>query len=962
MEAGMELKEGKEVFGFKVKRARFIPEQESTLFELEHIKTGAELCYMDSKLENKLFFASFKTTPFDNTGVFHILEHSVLCGSELYPVREPFVELLKSSMQTFLNALTFSDKTVYPCSSRNDRDFLNLTKVYLDAVFAPRCIKDENIFFQEGWHWETDGEDQRFKGVVYNEMKGAMAGPDSILERGVMHLLFPDSCYHYNSGGEPKNIPDLSYDTFVTSYKKFYHPSNCRLYLDGSIPLEETLSLIDSYLSRFERLLSLPEIKLQTPVSGREELHYAINEEEEEEGHSFFTMARIFDGWEAKEKTAALMLLIEVLTDSNSSPLKKAVLDAGLGEDVEVDLETGLAQSYITITVRNTDKDNENKIIETWDNAVRKLMREGIEKDELEAGLASLEYRFREPTEPRGLYRGISMLDSWLYGGDPAMYLTYEELLESLRKRLEENGFTDLLEELLSTAPGMNRMWLLPSREKAAEDIKEENDRLALLAQSETETEKAERLEKNKRLFQWQNTPDTPMQINSLPQLTLQDIPAELYLFPTEKTAFNGKPVLVHKTDTSGIVYVNYYFRLTDIPVEQLPRLNFLSSLLTEIPTREHPDIRELQRQIKLLTGNVSFLLRTESKDDDPVHCTQYFIARFSTMPRNVEKAAELIRDILLTSDLDDKESIWQVLLQEKESVRQNLIMRGDSAAVTQALSSCTARNAVSSVYTGYKYLRYLKGFAEDFDTEYALFRETCERAQKESFTQERVLLSLTAKEIPEPSLFLVGYPAGTVNPERLIPVIPEPQRIGVKLPAPIGFSAAAWNSGNMRPASSGSLSVAAKVLSLNTLWNRIRVKGGAYGAGFSARRDNCLICYSFRDPTPAASLQIYKELGREILQWCDSEETVDKYIISTISDMEPLIGTSALAGLEDSRYLCGYTHEMRIASRSEMLKTNKEELRKWAAVLEKYGQEMNTCLIGNEDLISEPGRRIMDL
>lgn len=958
----MELTTGKTVCGFQIKRARFIPEQESTLYELEHVKTGAELCYMDSKLENKLFFAAFKTTPFDSTGVFHILEHSVLCGSELYPVREPFVELLKSSMQTFLNALTFSDKTVYPCSSRNDKDFLNLTKVYLDAVFAPRCVTDENVFLQEGWHWETDDEGQRFKGVVYNEMKGAMAGPDSILERGVMHLLFPDNCYHYNSGGEPKNIPDLTYETFVASYKRFYHPSNCRLYLDGAVPLEETLSLIDGYLSRFERLSSLPEIKRQKPVSDRKDLYYAINEEEEEEGRSFFTLARIFDGWEAKEKTAALMLLIEVLTDSNSSPLKKAILDAGLGEDVEVDLETGLAQSFLSITVRNTDKEKEDEIVEVWDNAVKKLMREGIDREELEAGLASLEYRFREPTEPRGLYRGISMLDSWLYGGDPAMYLTYEELLASLRRRLDNDGYAELLGELLSTAEGMNRMWVLPSREKTAQDMKEEEERLEKLAAAETEEEKRIRLEKNRRLFDWQNTPDTPEQLGTLPQLSLKDIPAELYRFPTEETEYNGQKVLLHRIDTSGIVYASYYFRLTDIPKDRLPCLNFLSCLLTELPTKQHPDIRELQRQIKLLTGNISFLIRTESKDDDPVRCTPYFIVRFSTVPRNMEKAAELIRDILLTSDYTDRESVRQVLLQEKEDVRQNLIMRGDHAAITAALSSSTGRNAVTATYTGYNYLLYLKKFANDFEEEYRVFCEATAKAQAETFTLERMLLSLTAKDIPDPALYINGYDRGQANPAHMSPELPKPEKTGVKLPAPIGFSGAGWYYGQERSVSSGSLSVAAKILSLNTLWNRVRVKGGAYGAGFSARRDNCLVCYSFRDPMPAATLSIYKELGRELLEWCKGEEKIDKYIISTISDLEPLLGTSALAGLEDSRYLSSYTHEMRVAARCEMLGTDKRELEKLAGLFEKFACGMNTCLIGSEHLINEPGRKLSEL
>lgn len=958
----MELTVGKTLFGFLIKRERFIPEQEATLYELEHVKTGAELCYLASNLENKLFCAAFKTTPFDNTGVFHILEHSVLCGSELYPVREPFVELLKSSMQTFLNAMTFSDKTVYPCSSRNDKDFLNLTKVYLDAVFAPRCAQEEKIFMQEGWHWETDENGHRFKGVVYNEMKGAMAGADSILERGIMHLLFPNSCYHFNSGGEPSQIPDLTYETFVETYKRFYHPSNCRLYLDGAIPVEETLTLIDRYLSRFEKLDTLPEVTMQTPVSDRKELFYAINDGEEEKGKSFFTMARIFDGWEAKEKTTALMLLIEVLTDSNSSPLKKAILDAGLGEDVEVNLETGLAQSFITITVRNTDKDAEERIVETWDKTIRKLMEEGIDREEMEAGLASLEYRFREPSEPRALYRGITTLDSWLYGGDPALYLTYEEMLKSLHERLERDEYTVLLSELLSTAPGMCRMWVLPSQNKTELDLKEENDRLAAMAAAETEKEKVIRLGKNRSLFDWQNTPDTREQLETLPQLTLRDIPDELHKFPTESIMVNDVTALLHKTETNGVVYVNYYFKLSDIPIEDLPRLNFFASLITEIPTKMHPDLRDLQRQLKLLTGNVSFSLRTDAIDDDVEYCTPYFIVKFSTVSRNVQKACELINDLLLTSDLSDSESIRQVLLQEKEDVRQNIIMRGDSAAVTKALASCSARYAVTAAYSGHDYLRYLKHFTNEFETELIRFTKTVINVQRSSFVQKRMLFSLTAKEIPEPAYCLQGYQKGTPAPDTLTLTATANGNTAIKLPASIGFSAAAWYIGKDLPAPQGSLHVAAKVLGLNTLWNRIRVKGGAYGAGFSARRDNCIICSSFRDPTPLDSLNVYRELGEELAKWCDGEEKIDKYIISTVAEMEPLLGTSSLAAIADAHYLTGYTYEKRQAIRCEMLRTDKEQLRNWVETLNRFGSRMSTCLVGNETIVSEPGRTVIDL
>lgn len=958
----MQLETGMSVCGFKLKRARYIKEQEATLYEFEHLKTGAELCYMDSDIDNKLFYAAFKTIPFDNTGVFHILEHSVLCGSELYPVREPFVELLKSSMQTFLNAITFSDKTVYPCSSRNEKDFLNLTRVYLDAVFAPRCIQDEKIFLQEGWRRESDENGECFKGVVFNEMKGAMASADSITERNLGTILFPDSCYGYNSGGDPKFIPTLSFEKFKETYTRFYHPSNCRFYLDGNIPLEKTLVLIDSYLSRFDKLRSLPTIEKKTPISRNGEVYYAINEDEEETGKSYFTLAKIYSGWEEKEKTAAMLILIEALSDSNSSPLKKAILDKGLGEDIDVDLETGTAQSVLSITVRNTEKDREDEIISAWGDAVSQLINEGIDRKEIEAEIYAFEFRLREPTEPRGLYRGITALDSWLYGGDPAMYLTYEDLLAELRNRLDRNGFNDLLYDLLPDSEGMCRMWTLPSRNKNKDDLKAETDLLTIKSEQETGEMRIMREEKLDELHYWQSTPDTQEQLNTLPSLSLTDIPSTLIAFPSRIVSYADPTVLEHKTITNGIIYANYYFKLTEIPVNKLAHLNFLTAILTEVSTKAHDDIRELQREIKTLTGNISFSVRTESKDGDTMHCTPYFSAKISTVPRHAEKAIALLCDILLHSDLSDEETIQRVLLQEKENVRQNIIMHGESAGIIEALSPCAAKYTVAASYSGYAYYKYLCTFSESFEATLREFREIVHSVQKHTFTVNRAFLSITFSDTLPPEMFFAGFEKGTPAQDTITPCMPISAYKGIKLPLSIGFATAAWYSGAIKPSTTGSLSVAAKILSLNTLWNKIRVSGGAYGAGLSARRDNCFVCYSFRDPTPLQSLSVFKELGTELLNWCDGDESLEKYIISTISDMDPLVGVASLAEIEDSRYLCGYSYEMREKARAEMLSATKNSIRKWGNTFTAFGEEMSTCLVGGEALVSEPGRTMYDL
>ena len=402
----MNLTTGTKLHGFTVDRTRYVEELNATLVEMSHDKTGAALCWMDNGEDNKLFCIGFKTLPEDSTGVFHILEHSVLCGSEKYPVREPFVELLKSSMNTFLNAMTFPDKTIYPVSSRNEKDFLNLTSVYLDAVFAPRLLDDPNVFYQEGWHTELNDGVPSYKGVVFNEMKGAMSGVDDIVDQAMNGLLFPSNCYRFNSGGAPEVIPDLTYEHYVASYKRYYHPSNSRIFLDGSVPLDATLDMIDGYLSKYERSDEKHEIPMQQPVSAEGTC-----------GHSSQILKRLTTGkligtWEDKNKLMAAEVLCDLLADSNESPLKRAILSAGLGEDMRLSVMDGIAQPYLLLQVRNTSEEKIDAIRTVVRETVSSMVEQGIDRAALEASVNRYAFRVRQEREPQGLLHAINSLSS----------------------------------------------------------------------------------------------------------------------------------------------------------------------------------------------------------------------------------------------------------------------------------------------------------------------------------------------------------------------------------------------------------------------------------------------------------------------------------------------------------------------------------------------------------------------
>ncbi|MCQ2553335.1 MAG: insulinase family protein, partial [Clostridia bacterium] len=420
------IKTGDKLFNFTVTRVRESKELSGRLVELKHDKVGTEVCWVDNGEVNKLFSITFKTLPSDSTGVFHILEHSVLCGSEKYPVKEPFVDLLKSSMNTFLNAMTFQDKTMYPVSSRNAQDYLNLAGVYLDAVFAPAILKNKNIFYQEGWHIEQD-EELSYKGVVFNEMKGAMASKDELMIESLLALMFKDNCYGFNSGGDPAVIPTLTYEKFIETYKKHYHPSNARVFLDGSVPIEETLSMLDDYLSKYEKSEDIPEVSYQVPFAAEETIYYALGEEEELKDKGQLTIAKIVGKWDNPVKNMAIGVVFNALSDSNDAPFKKALLESGLAQDLDMTVNDDAAQTFISIDAKNIQDGKDAEVIETIKRVAKEQVEKGIDRKALIASINSLEYKIKAPEEPAGLLRAIKSMLSWLYGGDPMMYLECDE-------------------------------------------------------------------------------------------------------------------------------------------------------------------------------------------------------------------------------------------------------------------------------------------------------------------------------------------------------------------------------------------------------------------------------------------------------------------------------------------------------------------------------------------------------
>lgn len=947
----MNFEIGTKFCGFETVRVRESAELHGTLVEMVHEKTGAELCWMNNGEQNKLFCVGFKTLPEDSTGVFHILEHSVLCGSEKYPVKEPFVDLLRSSMNTFLNAMTYPDKTVYPVSSRNSQDFLNLMSVYLDAVFAPVLTKNPNVFYQEGIHTELNDGVPSYKGVVFNEMKGAMSGVNDKIEYEINKLLFPDNCYRFNSGGDPSVIPDLTYEQYVDTYKKYYHPSNARFFLDGNIPLEDTLGMIHSYLEKYEKQSIDFEIAEQKPTAAENTAYYEIDAEESTENKTVLAFGKIIGTWENKTKLTAAKILCDVLADTNESLLKRAVLSSGLAEDFEMMVMDCIAQPYLLMIVRNTKDNNCDKIREIIRKTAEKAVKDGISKELLTACVNRFAFHTKQVSEPQGLYRALSSYNSWLYGGDPMASIVFDDTITELRRMIENGEFESLLSELLIDDSDYAVLHMLPSHTLGAEERKAEEERLAREASARSPEDKEELLRRNKILEDWQQTPDSPEDAASLPTLDIGCVSAAPEDIKTEEKTENGVTVLYHPVPTHGIVYLTMYFSLTMFDLETLAKMPVVASLLGELPT-ENRTAAQLQQDIKTNIGSLSFETDVYSRDDQTEKCTPRLIVRAGVLTENVEKAKEIILDILLNTQFDDTAKIKEIVLQNDEIARQDSIGSGHYISLTAVRSHYSARDAVADAISGYTSIKALHNFARNFDKDADDFVMLCKQVQADVIGTSGLVVSVTADEEISVSVLLSQLPSGKESEKDRQYESVLPMKMGIRIPAQIAFASKGCNLAQCGMQQNGSLRVASNIVSLNYLWNLVRVQGGAYGAGFPVSRDGTIACYSYRDPSPARSLGIYDGISDFINEFCRSDEDLNKYILSAVATTEPLRTPSEQGAVADEFYFGGVSYESRTEKRRQMLATNREAILGWCKAVEKMAENGAVCVVGHDEAL----------
>lgn len=938
------------LYGFTVLSVRPVSELNAEMVELIHDKTGAKLIWMNTREENKLFSVAFKTLPFDDTGVFHILEHSVLGGSKRYPVKEPFLELLKSSMNTYLNAMTFPDKTVFPVSSRNDTDFMNLTRVYLDAVFAPSIYDNPCIFEQEGWHYELrdPADTATYKGVVFNEMKGALSSVYSRMNAELNRLLYPDSCYRFVSGGDPASIPDLTYEAFLESHRRFYHPSNAYFYIDGPVDIEALLRLIDEeYLSHYEKREPDFDFVRQAPVASTEKVcAYAIGADEPSAERTHLLRGKLLCDWSERNKGYALSVLADWLTATNDSPLKRALLDSGLCRDVTMGLHDGTYQTTGLLHIQNTEKEHGEALLQLTRDTVQKLIDGGLDREDLSATIDRMEFMLREGEEPKALDRDINVLSSWLYGGNPLLYIGCDEVFAFLREQLETDYYERLLAEWLLDDTGAVTLYMVPSATYEQQLREAEQTRLQKEQDACSPEQIAALVEQNRRLDEWQQSEDTPEALATLPKLPLSEVSDRPEPLHTVERVEEGVTVLYHPAKEKGIQAVTLYFSLADRSEEELHLLNVMSMLYGQLPTTE-TDGALLQRRISSTLGDLAFVVTAFGRKHHPEVCRPYLAVTFRFLERNREAAFALVAEILTKTDFDHPDTIEEILKQADEIARHRLQSEGHQFAMRRVRAAVSSESAVKELVgglEGYLRLHKLVGHPEELPTCIAHFR----RLASEVLTRSRVIASQTAAADCSPASLLSQLPQGELcSREETHYRLSVPKAQGICVPSAVSYAAAALQ---VKEFDAPVWNVLGTILSFDYLWNEIRVKGGAYGAGMGAGMSYIPAFYSYRDPSPANTLNVFRKTEQFLRTFAATADSLDSFIISTVAKQEPLQSDHSRGALADECWFRGVDEEQRLASRRRLLTLKPADL---LTVCDCLKQEVACCVVGSETALA---------
>lgn len=944
-----ELQIGDICSGFRLNKKEYVASKSANLYTLCHEKTKTRLFYFDRADENKTFTIGFRTLPENDTGVFHILEHSVLNGSKKFPVKEPFVSMLQSSMQTFLNALTYSDMTLYPVASRNEQDLFNLMEVYLDAVFCPLIYEKPEIFMQEGWHYEF-GDSPCYNGVVFNEMKGVFADVESQMGEEMDRLLYPDNSYGFVSGGHPEHIPELSYDQFIATHRRFYHPSNACIFLDGHMDIDRMLSYIDEeYLCKYDYCAPDFAFKLQTPKVTQRTIYYEAQEGEENLAH--MEVGKILCSHKETEKIFAAKILADYLTFSNEAPLSRAFLENNMAQAVSLHVDSGNFQPSISLMVRNIDPEWCGEIKPFLNDQIQRIIADGLDEKALMATLDHFAFYQKEISEPYGISLAEKVISSWNYGEDPMTALEISDVISDLREKVSTDYFVTLLKELLGNAEEMTCLIALPSRTKGQEDAKAENKRLSEVMEQWSKEQREQEETAFEKMQQWQQQPDSEEVLATLPHLSLKDVPEETVLAESCFSELLGVKVMETKTDTNGIVYFNLYFDLSDFSLEELRQLSILCSFMDELPT-EHNSIADLQTKIRATCGRLRFTVTAYSRRDDLDHCTPYFMVTMSTLKENVPEALRLVEEILRHGCYDDAERIQENLLQIDYINKQAMISAGHSYAVIKALTATSKSDAMGELLAGESSIRWFTDFVQRFQAESKTYIGEFHRLIEKACGRNRMMIAFGGDlDVSLLSDLIYALPVTEMGECAVYPQF-DNRDCAIEIPGDVGFCALGGNLRESGDHYTGSCEVLASMLTYGYLWNAVRVQGGAYGTAMTIRSDGAIYCYSYRDPNLEHTRMAFNGLADYLEEALQEDVPLDDLIIGTVNKTDPLLSPAETCSLACVRYFKGVTGEMINRIRREILHTTVDDLRQSIGALREFQANGKFCAVGNGESV----------
>ena len=952
---------------YEVVKQENLTDIHSTGYLLRHKKTGARLILIENDDENKVFSIAFRTPPANSTGVPHILEHSVLCGSREFPLKDPFVELVKGSLNTFLNAMTYPDKTCYPVASCNDQDFQNLMHVYLDAVFYPNIYKKEEIFRQEGWnyHLEKPEGPLTYNGVVYNEMKGAFSSPDEVLDRQIKTSLFPDNTYGVESGGDPENIPDLSYEEFLDFHRTYYHPSNSYLYLYGNMDMEEKLRFIDEkYLSAFDALDVDSNIPEQTPFSQVKDLQeeYPISENEEEEDNTYLSFNMVVGNAMDSMLGVAFDVLDYALLSAPGAPLKKALLDAQIGKDIYGSFDDGILQPYFSIVAKGAKTSQKEEFVSIIRKSLEDIVKNGVDKKAILAGINYMEFRYREAdfgSYPKGLMYGLDILGNWLYDDEnPFAQVKLLAIYDRLKEAVNEGYFEEMIQKWLLDNTHGTILTLVPKRGLAAKREKALEEKLEKYRSSLSKEELEELVRKTKALVAYQESEEKPEDLACIPMLKRSDIRREVNGFSNEELKVDNSLFLYQDVCTNGIGYVNVMFEIRDMEVEKVHYLGLLKSVLGYVDTKDYT-YGQLFNEINARTGGIQCGVDVFDKANDPEAFRTMFTIRGKALYSQMDFLFQMMGEILNTSKLTDTKRLQEIIGEIKSRGQASLIGAGHQTAVLRGSSYASPMAKFQDEMAGVGYYK----FVEDLDKN---FQEK----------KDEIVAGLlnAVEEIIRPDSFMVSYTGERESVEQIQKLCGElkkslPQRTsqvpsvsitcekkneGFKTSGQVQYVAKCGNFVKKGYAYTGALEILKVALSYDYLWINLRVKGGAYGCMSGFRRSGESYFVSYRDPHLRRTLEVYQGVPEYVRTFQADERELTKYIIGTISGKDVPRTPQSQGALGRMAYFRGLTVEMLQKERDQILDATVEDIHALAPLIEAILADDQICVVGSESAVEK--------